>query len=136
MNRLASRAGLMFPALYMALIFGLSSIPHSEDPETAIGSFFLWVPVNVQNFLHIPVFGGLCLLWCFVLENKVAYLSRRVMLAVALTVGYGFLDEWHQTMVPGRQGTTPDFMFDTLGAFSTAIVYAMFRIQRNVGVAD
>ena len=116
---------LWSPLAYMAGIFLLSSVPgeiHPEEPGML--RVFLWVPPDVQNLLHVPVYAGLAWLWCGSLQRLRLPQGTVIWLAFALTVGYGLLDELHQSFVPGRLANGADLLLNTLGA---ALAVWLFR---------
>ncbi len=108
----------VIPALaWMALIFGLSSIPGVVHPDdNQIYSLFVWLPPDLQNLLHVPVFAILAWLWQRGFRQSPAHPAQLDALAVMLTVGYGVLDEWHQAFVPGRYASLTDVALDGTGA--------------------
>lgn len=108
----------MIPAFaWMALIFVLSSIPGVVHPDDSdVYSLFVWLPPDLQNLLHVPVFAVLAWLWQRALSKSTARLWSVDALAVVLTVAYGFVDEWHQSFVPGRYASLTDVALDGLGA--------------------
>jgi VanZ family protein len=117
-----SRSCVIWPLLYMVGIFCLSSI---SDRGIANGSLspLGWISPNVQNSLHLPLYGGLAALWFWALRHWIAESGYRYLLALILTVGYGLLDEWHQTFVPGRYGSLTDASFDFMGAVISLLIY-------------
>ena len=110
-----------FALAYMALIFVLSSIPGVPLPDDE-GRLYVSLPPTLQNLLHIPLFAVLAWLWQQALWQPVPRARFRDLLAVMITVGYGFLDEWHQSFVPGRTASLTDVAFDSLGALIGVIV--------------
>lgn len=40
-----------------------------------------------------------------------------------MTLGYGLVDEWHQTFIPGRYGSFTDVSLDVVGAISGLLIY-------------
>ncbi|MDD5577966.1 MAG: VanZ family protein [Methylobacter sp.] len=119
-----SRSSIIWPLLYMAGIFCLSSIPDQGVANHALNPLG-WVSPNTQNFIHLPVYAGLAGLWVWTLRHWFARFSYRLIWALILTVGYGVLDEWHQTFVPGRFGTLTDVGFDFIGATIGLLVYKL-----------
>ncbi len=111
-------AGAVLAALaWMTLIFGLSSMPGVVHPDNnQIYSLFVWLPPDLQNLLHVPVFAVLAWLWQRAFRPNAAHPALMDALAVALTVTYGFLDEWHQAFVPGRYASLTDVLLDGTGA--------------------
>ena len=117
---------LLWPLLYMGLLFGLSAIPGKtpdQDPEGMARSL-AWVPPSLQNLLHLPAFGLLAWLWFHVLAPHLP-LRGALALGVSLTVGYALADEWHQAYVPGRFPSATDVLADSLGAVLAAGLYGI-----------
>src|SRR6185295_11134170 len=105
MERAVSRWALWAPVvLYLALIFGLSSI--ANPPELPEGS---------DKNLHALLYSGLGLLLVRALAGG---LNRPVRLGIVLTATvlsalYGVSDEIHQYYVPPRQVEALDVVADT-----------------------
>lgn len=102
--------------IYMALILFMSSIPGViPDDAPALYGVFTWVAPSIQNLMHVPVYAGLAVLWCGVLD---LHFSRfwRMTGACLITVGFGVFDEWFQSFIPGRYASTGDVMANALGA--------------------
>ncbi|CAA9892109.1 VanZ like family protein (modular protein) [Candidatus Methylobacter favarea] len=119
------RASIIWPLLYMAGIFCLSSIPDDQGIANHTLNPLTWISPNLQNFLHIPFYAVLAWLWLWSLRNWFAKFSYTLILTLILTVGYGFLDEWHQTFVPGRFGSLTDAGFNFIGAIIGVSVYRL-----------
>jgi len=102
------------PLALMGIIFSLSSIP--GVPVDGSLNFLMTLEPGMQNLLHVPLWGLLQLLWLrgFAQIGKRGFLI--VLACLTITVGYGFLDEFHQTFVPGRYGGLSDFVLDVVGA--------------------
>lgn len=107
---------LLLPLVYMAAIFALSSIPDTAAPETGLERVLQWASPELQNLLHIPLFGGLAWCWHWGLRSWVKQEPRRVGVALALTLAYSALDEIHQLGVPGRFGSLTDMVLNAVGA--------------------
>jgi hypothetical protein len=117
-----SRSCIIAPLLYMAGIFCLSSISGQGNGNGTLNPLG-WISPNVQNFLHVPVYGGLAALWLWALGPWIAKPGYRYLCALVLTMGYGWLDEWHQTFVPGRYGSLTDVGFNLMGAVIGMVIY-------------
>ena len=126
-----SRYCVIWPLLYMAGIFCLSSISDqgaANDKLNPLG----WISPNVQNFLHLPVYGGLAFLWFWALRHWLAESGYRYLLALTLTLGFGLLDEWHQTFVPGRFGSLTDAGLNLIGAVVGLLIYrSWFSVEKT-----
>jgi VanZ family protein len=123
MERAVSRWALWAPVvLYLALIFGLSSI--ANPPELPEGS---------DKNLHALLYSGLDLLLVRALAGG---LNRPVRLGVVVTATvlsalYGVSDEIHQYYVPPRQVEALDVVADTIGAGLAAIALYAWGIIRD-----
>lgn len=117
-----SRLCVIWPLFYMLGIFWLSSIPDQGTGSITLNPL-VWISPNVQNFLHLPVYGGLACMWFWALRHWVAKSGFKYVVAVTLTLGYGLVDEWHQTFIPGRYGSFTDVSLDVVGAISGLLIY-------------
>lgn len=88
--------------VWMALIFLLSDQPRGALPE--YGSWDLFA----KKGAHMVGYAALALL--------ARYAGLPPLLAWLLAFLYAVSDEFHQTFVPGRNGTVTDVFIDTLGA--------------------
>lgn len=127
-----SRYCVIWPLLYMAGIFGLSSIPDHGAANDTLNPL-AWLSPNAQNILHLPVFGGLASLWFWALRHWIARSRYKYLLALIITLVYGLLDEWHQTFVPGRFGSLTDAGFDFIGAVIGLWIYrSWFSVEKRL----
>ena len=117
-----SRYSVIWPLLYMAGIFCLSSIPDYGSANSSLNPL-AWITPNVQNFLHLPVYAGLASLWFWALRHWMTESGYRIVLTLIVTVGFGLFDEWHQTFVPGRYGSLTDAGFNVIGAVMGLLAY-------------
>lgn len=106
----------------MVGIFCLSSISDQGAANDSLNPI-AWISPNVQNFLHLPEYGGLASLWFWALRHWISEVGYKYSSALIITIGYGFLDEWHQTFVPGRFGSLTDVGFDGMGAVIGLLTY-------------
>jgi len=99
----------LFPLIWMLLIFIVSGTPSEQIPK--VGSWDL--PVKKGG--HMAAYALLAALWLRALASR-RPAGRAAWLALAITVLYAISDEYHQTSVPGRNGTGVDVLVDTAGA--------------------
>ena len=100
------------PLAVMALIWFLS-----DQPSLSTGLGF-WDLV-LRKLAHMVVFGTLLLAWWRAIGPRTA---------VAITLAWAALDEWHQTWVEGRNGAFHDWAIDAAGAgIAAALVLALGR---------
>jgi glycopeptide antibiotics resistance protein len=117
---------LFWPVALMAAIFLLSSLPGSSRGNLS----WLVVDLNptIQNALHIPLFGLLQWLWLRALTRPGRALLATIALAALITIGYGCLDEFHQSFVPGRYASLQDILLNTIGVVAGTLFFlAMAR---------
>ena len=96
--------------VWMAVIFGFSSLPGSAVPG-GIG--------GLGHFVAYAILGGLLLI-AFAHETHEG--GRALSYAVITASLYGITDELHQAFVPGRVPDIADWGTDTLGAFVGAAI--------------
>jgi VanZ family protein len=124
------------PLAYMLAIFGLSSIPGiGMEDAPAPQRLIEWVPPQLQNLLHIPLFAGLAFVWQRFLRGHMRPAPATIIAFVA-AFSYGVVDELHQTFVPGRFGSLTDVVINALGAGIGALIAtrwgaAVSRLKRE-----
>lgn len=96
------------PLVVMAAIFFTSSLSGAA-PDGMLSQ----VPSALHDPLHIPAYTALAATLCLALPRQRGW--RTALLVGILTMGYGLLDEWHQSFVPGRQVSAADLGRDALG---------------------
>ncbi len=103
--------------VYAVFIFWMSS---SEEPLTLKLSF---PHANkLTHFLEYLIFGFLLIR---ALHGSGVKMARRGLIFLTFMIGafYGFTDELHQSVVPGRFATVADFIFDSIGTFVGAVTF-------------
>lgn len=68
------------------------------------------------NGMHVVLFGGLATLVFAALQRVAPSQQRGHLVAVLLACGWGALDEWHQSSVPGRCASAWDLLTDCASA--------------------
>ncbi len=68
--------------------------------------------IGIDKLLHLTAFALLAAAWCCGLGAS----RRAALLAFALVLGYGAIDEWHQSFTPGRDSSGWDLLADGFGA--------------------
>ena len=108
--------------LWMGVIFFLSA--QSSLPDLTGG-----LP-DLQDILgHFVAYAGLA----FLLTNALTQtggVKRPFLWALALTVLYGFTDEFHQGFVPHRHPDLFDILVDTTGAIFALAVAQLWQKRR------
>lgn len=97
------------PLLWMGVLFFLSSIPGLSIAE-GVGDFL------TRKAAHLFSYALLFYLFFRALKPRRIYFWQKVFLALSLSVGYGIFDEFHQSLVPLREGKAIDVIIDGVGA--------------------
>jgi hypothetical protein len=107
----------------MALIYAASEQTGFGDTPASSSLRRLFPPWVWEWLFHGGVFGALTALGYAALRvSRPMPGALAVVLAVAFAVGYGALDEWHQTFVVGRTGDIRDVGRDAIGAIIVALL--------------
>jgi VanZ family protein len=105
------------PILWMGAIFILSaqpSLPHHPDRL---------FDTILKKVGHAVEYGVLAfLLWRALSRGRGALSQSALVIAFVVSVLYAASDEYHQTFVPGRNGTPVDVGFDAAGALVSLLV--------------
>ncbi len=115
---------IFLPLGLMGFIFVMSSIP--MDGKSKNIGFLTDLDPGLQNLLHIPLYGLLAFLWMQFFVDMGRPVSRAVIFSLAITIGYGCLDELHQTFIPGRYGGLLDILLNIIGAAAGIIGHLFF----------
>src|SRR5579883_898685 len=113
---------------WMLVIFLFSSQPLSGAvTETYFGSW----NVPVRKFAHLTEYFILALLTrrAFVQTGGVFAIRVKVFTLILCAIN-AFLDEWHQSFVPGRSACLCDAMVDILGATLAVLVMKVISDRR------
>ena len=105
-------------ALYMALIFYLSSLPHPEEDLPK----FLFEKLG-DKVLHIIEYAVLGFLCYRAFRHAAGPLAAGYAVALAIMTAslYGATDEVHQAFVPFRTATWLDWVADSAGGVVGAV---------------
>lgn len=109
----------------MAIIFVLSG---QESLDSGLG----WIDTVGRKLVHFGEYALLCALWWRALRAVLAH-ERALLFALALASAYAVTDEYHQSLVAGRQGTPVDWLIDTAGAVAAAVLIHR-RVRSRVRV--
>ena len=118
------------PAVVWAVsIFVVSNIPAQEIQKAAetvdvVDS----VPIPLDIAYHVVVFGVMGILGYRVASLHLGPQSRwSYLAALVFAIGYGVIDELHQSFISGRSSAAEDVGYDALGAILG--IAAVFTIR-------
>lgn len=106
--------------LYAFAIFLLSHQARLEIPIKIIGID------KVLHFIAYGVLAGLIYRACRK-SQKIFIFQKAYFISVICSIIYGFLDEFHQFYIPGRQTSEWDFIADALGAIVAIVIILQYR---------
>ncbi|WP_092231735.1 VanZ family protein [Desulfobacula phenolica] len=111
----------VWPVLLMVVIFIESSIPMDGGPDNI--AFLTNLDPEIQNFLHIPLYGALAFLWLRFFYASKQISKSAIFCGLIITILYGGLDEIHQSFVRGRYGGLFDIYLNSVGAVLGTVVF-------------
>jgi glycopeptide antibiotics resistance protein len=117
------------PIMLMLLITATSSIP--MDGSVPTFAFLTALKPDIQNLLHIPVFGCLAFLWLRAFCNRREPVLICIVAAMTMTIAFGMIDELHQMVVPGRYAGLQDVILNIVGAGLGIVAFMIFIRIKN-----
>ncbi len=105
----------MLPLGWAAFILALTSVPGSAVPDVGVQSG--------DKLAHLLLYGVLGALVLRAVWDP-ARPFRSVLLVTIAVSFFGALDELHQLLVPGRSADIIDWLADTVGGVSGAVLVA------------
>ncbi|MDP6452329.1 MAG: VanZ family protein [SAR202 cluster bacterium] len=121
------------PAVVWAVV--ISAVSHIPAPELekaadAVGP----VPIALDIAYHVSVFGVMGALAHWVASRHLGSHAKWSYFApLAFAIGYGVIDEFHQSFVAGRSAAAEDVGYDSIGAVIgiAAIIAVRFALSRT-----
>jgi len=116
---------------YLALIFGVSSIPQSTLSQTVFRIS--------DKAAHLAEYSGFGLLLTVAFRGTLSRAPRWVLIVVVVLVGAGVgaLDETYQLTVPGRSRELLDWVADVVGVLiGTGLAAGLHSWLGRRGAAD
>lgn len=108
----------IFPIIWMTIIYFLSAQPILPGVDV------FWLDFIFKKSAHLTVYMILFWSWFFAFrlsKSKPEKTFKIVLLILSLCLVFAFLDELHQSFVPGRTGTIRDVGYDFLGVSLAAL---------------
>ncbi len=97
------------PLLWAAFILVLTSLPGSAVPD--VGN----VPSGTDKALHATIYGVFGWLMVRAFDPTRLNRTRYLLLLVGIAI-FAAADEWHQSLIPGREPSSWDWVADMTGA--------------------
>jgi VanZ family protein len=108
----------------MGVIFALSAIPSLASPFEPVYDFIL------RKLAHLAVYSVLTVFLFRASRLHVARPTHAWLLALLIAALYASSDEWHQTFVPGREGTVRDILIDSTGIVGVWVLASRTCIKK------
>ena len=116
---------------WMAVMYAFSDQPYSgKVTEELLGPF----NIAVRKAAHLSEYAILFILSRRAWLESLAGADRvrlSLLLALALSTAYAFLDEWHQAFVPGRSATISDALIDCSGVTAGWCLWLLYKRYRR-----
>lgn len=109
--------------VWMVAIFFVSHQPSTDLPDFGLIDLLL---KKAAHFLAYAILGGLG--WWGARDSKRPFLT-----AFLIACLYAISDEYHQTYIPGRNGTPSDVLIDSLGAFVALLLIQKIKSPQHAG---
>ena len=118
---------------WLGLILGLSSVPAQSLPSGGVAAP-LWSAALRYSLAHIAEYAVLgALLLRLLASYRIFNGWMAPLLAFALAVGFGALDEIYQSFIAGRNSMMADVGLDAVGALLGILVWlCAARLMRRV----
>ena len=108
----------------LALVAAILSYPGSPEPLLPPSGLYL-----EDKVIHVLVFGLLATAWLRALPAAMGV--RAALIATALTIAAGAIDELRQAFLPHRSFEVADFLADALGAVVATVCYRSIPLYRR-----
>jgi len=114
------------PIIWMALIFYFSS----RFRVSATGKFlFDFIIFKTLHLLEYAILYFLLFRAFYSINNQQLTINNKFLFPVLLSILYAVSDEFHQTLVPTREGKIRDVFIDSLGIL-LMYIYIVNNIKR------
>ncbi len=115
------------PFLWMVCIFVLSSRQHFTITKTYFLDFLIFKFLHMVEYalLYILIFRAF-----YLGRNKKKLLESSLLYSFIFSVLYALSDEFHQTLVPTREGRLRDVLIDTSGIF-LVFIFLKYYSKKN-----
>lgn len=100
---------------WMGVIFVISASP---SVATLFEPFY---DFSIKKLAHMAEYAILTALLFWALRLHIALKAHALLIAAVVAVLYAFSDEWHQTFVPGREGSLRDVGIDALSVVAVSL---------------
>lgn len=117
---------LVAPLLVTVAIFAMASLPGRYQPAFLHG--------GVDKYAHALAYGILAASFLFAFGSN---LARRFPLRISITtifvcLAYGGLEEWYQSLIPGRRPDKVDLEADMIGVIIVILFWVIILLKKTI----
>ena len=116
------KISIIFLTLIAIEIFVLSSISGVGGVNAGI---------NLTSLYYFAVFFLFCFFSLISVFGKEKITKKKLIFVLIISLIYAALDELHQFFVPGRNANINDFLIDSSGIFTSAIIYMCYILNKK-----
>jgi len=117
------RLSLLWAILYAMLIIGLSSIPGKSLPD------LVWF--SQDKLIHIAEYTIFSILVSRAMVFRVPTRGQVFLFTFLIAGAFGALDEFYQTLIPGRGSSYRDWVADIVGVGLGSSLYLLWKFCRD-----
>lgn len=118
-NRFVSVIILVLIAIEIFFFSSLSGVPSPGGTD--------WI----ARGYHFTIFFLFCFFLLVVIKGEKKIKPGYIFAVLLISILYSFLDEFHQMFVPGRDANIVDILTDTIGIFSSAVIYSFISRKKK-----
>ncbi len=107
-------ASLIFTLLIAIEIFFFSTISFAPGKRAII---------SLTTLYHFIVFFLFSFFLFTTIKGKGKIKTKHILIVFLISLIYAILDEFHQSFVPNRDASIKDILIDSLGIFTSMIIY-------------
>lgn len=108
--------------IWAAIIFWFSSLAINKPAP------FSWPDFIMKKTAHVTEYAIFYWLLFRAISQKNKLVGRKSFIfSLIIVILFALSDEWHQTFIPGREGTLRDVGFDTIGG-----LFSLLQIKKNL----
>lgn len=114
------------PIIWMVLIFYFSSRLRTSVTGAFLFDFLIFKSLHVIEYaiLYFLLFRAF-----HSINNSQLNLNNKFLIPLTLSIIYAITDEFHQTLVPTREGKIRDVLIDALGVF-LMYIYIKYYLKK------
>ena len=114
------------PIVWALLIYLGSSLPSAQVSQNGFLDFL------AHKLVHLFEYSVLYLLFYWSLIDDFWGLNgKAVLISIGFVTFYGGFDEYHQTLIPGRNGRYQDVFVDFLGGLLGLVLWFFLRQRKQ-----